>query len=377
MRVTHSMMVNNISYWVAQQSAKLNDAQTEVGSGKKVNKPSDDPLAAGQIMSDRATISQSGQYESNILKAETWIEASSAALTAVQTTLQNAGDMVSEYLSGGTSKETSVTILTNYYNQVLYLANSKYTSGYMYAGNLSNTMPFANEVNIASGVPANIVFDLSGDATTLDIQITNSDGTIVRNITIPDLLNLTAPTAGTNTIIWNGLAEDGTTILDDGQYSFTVTALNGSDPVACEYSAYRGDNGGKEILAGVGEKVVLNNNGGAIFSDILSNIYQAIAAINATTPDPVAISNIRDALQLNRDPLESKQVELASAGVQLKSSSTRLAQLLTNTSNRISDLEIGSMEEAAIKLQAQHTTYEEVIAVTANILKMPKLTDYM
>jgi len=70
-------------------------------------------------------------------------------------------------------------------------------------------------------------------------------------------------------------------------------------------------------------------------------------------------------------------VELASAGVQLKSSSTRLTQLLTNTSNRISDLEIGSMEEAAIKLQAQHTTYEEVIAVTANILKMPKLTDYL
>jgi len=376
------MMVNNISYWAAQQTDKLNEAQTLVGSGKKINKPSDDPLAAGQIMSDRASISQSGQYESNILQAETWIEASSSTLTAVQSTLQNASDMVSSYLSGGTSKETSVTMLTNYYNQALSLANSPYISGYMYSGNLSNKMPFANEVKIAlvgppPPVPVRVTwpidFNLAGAATTLNIQVSNSDGKVVRNLTIPDLWNPATPVAGANTISWNGHDNEGND-LPPGQYSFTVTAFNGSDPVACQYSTYRGDTGGKKILTGVNESVILNNDGGAIFSDILSNLYDAITAINT---DASNISSIGDALQQNRTPLEAKQVELTNAGVQLGSSNNRLDNLITSTSNRISNLEIGSMEEAAINLQAQQTTYDEVLLVTANILKMPKLTDYL
>ena len=50
MRITSRMMINNAKYWLSKQSEKLNDAEVTVASGKKVNKPSDDPKAAARIL---------------------------------------------------------------------------------------------------------------------------------------------------------------------------------------------------------------------------------------------------------------------------------------------------------------------------------------
>lgn len=369
MRVTRSMMVNNMSYWVSQQAEKLNDAETVVGSGKNINKPSDDPVAIGQILSDSVSISQYGQYELNITQASTWAQVNSTTLDTVTSTLQNASNAVSSYSTGGIDSATSVSTLTNYYDQILSLSNSPYNSSYMYSGNLSNTPPFANDVNITGGVPANIEFGLGGAASNVTIAISDSNGIVVRNITGA------AGTVGNNAVTWDGKDDSGT-LLPDGKYSFTVTALNGTASVAV-YPTYRGDTGGKQVIIGANETVVLDNNGGNIFSSILSNLSQAITAINNGTSD---ISGIGDALQLNMTGLEAQQVDLSNATVQLDNSNTRLQQLTTTASNRMSDLEGGStasVEEAAIKLQTQQTTYEEVISATGNILKMPKLTDYL
>ena len=368
MRVTRSMMVNNMSYWVSQQAEKLSDAQTEVGSGKKINKPSDDPIGAGQILSDSVRISQYGQYESNITQAQTWVKASSATLDAVSSTLQDASNAVATYLSGGTSATASVGTLTDYYNEILSLANSSYASSYMYSGNLSSTEPFANGVTLAGVVPVNIQFGLGGAATSLNIAISDSTGAVVRNINVP-----AGGTLGTNTVTWNG-RDNSNILLANGEYTFTVTATNGTNAVAA-YPTYHGDTGEKEVLTGVNENVTLNNDGGSIFSSILSNISQAITAV--TSNSTTALSTTGTALQANSSTLEAQQVKLSNAAVQLDSSNTRLQQLTINASNRISDLETGSTEKAAIELQAQQTAYEEVIAATGNVIKMPKLTDYL
>lgn len=497
MRVTQSMMVNNMAYWASQQSDKLQDAQTVVGSGKKINNPSDDPQAAGQIQADRVSLSQYSQYESNIAQAKTWVGVGTATLDLAFTTLQNAGKAVysaektetplepvpdvatssikptinlysgtstggtfsatmniydsdlkavpltlaftktaanawsyttsipggtavsapgnltftaAGQLSGGVDQtialtfadgstqninwnlsdadvasgltqyaakssigdnpaNVSVNLLTSFYNQILSLANSLYGSSYMYAGNLSDAMPFAMVDITAPGVADLIAYDLASAATKVDIQVINSAGVVVRNILGTGLAALPAH----NTMAWNGCDNAGNN-LPDGRYSFIVTASNAAGDIVA-YPTYYGDNGGKEVLTGVNERLVLNNNGEDIFSSILSNISRAITAI--TNDDTAAISSVGAALQANIKALELKQVELSNAGVQLGGASTRVKQLTSSALNRLSELETASPEESAIKLQAQQTAYEQVISVTANALRMPKLTDYI
>ncbi|MEI6609421.1 MAG: FlgD immunoglobulin-like domain containing protein, partial [Deltaproteobacteria bacterium] len=329
-----------------------------------------------------------GQYESNIVQAKTWIVVSNTTLDTISSTLQNARDAVDLYLPGGTSTVISVGLLYDLYNQILALANSPNASGsgYMYSGNISNTMPFA-KVNIDSGAlppVAPIEFDLASNATTVNIQVMNSAGTVVSNIT-------TVGAAGLNTIttpIWDGQDDDDND-LPDGQYSFIVTASNGTPAVAVDaYPSYGGDDGGKEIFTGANESIDLNNNGKAMFGSLLSNLSQAITIINTISGPPpltgaelaaeqVKLADIGDALKGNSTDLEDEQVKLFNAGVQLDGAKIRLQQLKTSTSNRVSDQEMGSPEEAAIKLQIQQNNYEQVMVVTANVLKMPKLTDYI
>ena len=288
---------------------------------------------------------------------------------------------------GDNTENVTTGLLYDLYNQILALANTQNASGsgYMYSGNISNTMPFA-KVSIDAGVQEDIVFDLGNVATKVDIQVINSAGTVVRNITIPDSLNPAAVTAGTKTISWNG-QDDAGDQLPDGQYGIIVTAADGNGDAVAAYPSYGGDVGGKNVFTGANEIIVLNNNGKEIFSSLLSNLSQAIASINTMTDPPlnktalaaeqVKLADILAALKSNSADLEAEQTKLYNAGIQLDGANTRLKQLITSTSNSVSDQEMGSPEEAAIKLQIQQNNYEQVMVVTANVLKLPKLSDYI
>jgi len=363
MRITRSMMVNNMLHWTEQQMEKLNDASNIVASGKQINKPSDDPSATGKILSDKATLSLYGQYESNITQAETWIKTSSTTLEAVDSFLAEAQDIMSSLSSADeATREGYLETLENIYNQVMDLANSKYGSSYMYGGNVSDTAPFSsNSVSITT-VPGDIVFDQAGDASDLTITITDSTGTEVQTLTTADGVN------GTNTISWDGKNANGEAV-SVGDYDFTVTDTDGN--IVAAYASYRGDDGRKTMITGENSSITLNNNGGEIFSDALSVLSQAITAIKNSNE----LSDLGDAFDAAIAAVEAEQISLANTNSQLEYKNDRLTQLVTNASNRISDVEVGSTEEAAIKLEVQETAYEVTLEAVANVLKMTKLSD--
>jgi len=381
MRITRSMMVNDMLYWTAKQLEKLNDASTVVASGKQINKPSDDPSATGQILSDRATLSIYSQYESNVAQAETWIETSNTTLDAVTGFLGEAQDILSSLSSA--DEETSedyLEVLESIYDQIMDLANSKYGSSYMYGGNISDAVPFSNSVSITtttSGVtvPENIIFDLAGDASelinlTVEITVTDSKGEVIREIMETGITGV----EGTNTLSWNGLDDDGNA-LPNGDYEFTVTVANSEGDSGAAYASYRGDEGGKAVIIGEGSSIILNNHGGEIFSKALSALSQAIAAVKNSDDDAYLASDLADIFGEAISAVETEQVTLANINTQLEYKSDRLEQLVTNIESDISNVEVGSTEEAAIKLEAQETSYEVTLEAVANVLKMTKLSD--
>jgi len=362
------MMVKNMEYWTSKQLEKLNNAQTIVASGKQINKPSDDPEAAGQILADRTTISKYGQYELNVSQAQTWIKESDTTLSTVNTLLQKAKDILSSVSS--TTSTTSAGELSSIYDEVINYANTYSSSGYMYSGNDSTVKPFANDVEISGGVPSDIVFDLAGTASDVTIKITDSTGTVVRTLTA------TSGVEGTNTITWDGCDYSGNT-LTDGNYSFTVSASNDSGDAVAAYSTYRGDEGGKEVVAGESSTVVLNNNGGEIFSSALKGLSEAITALNSSDTGSTTISNLSASLTDAISKIQAEETTLSNKNSLLENSTSRLTELTLYVSNRISDTETGDTTTAATELQAQTTAYETTMSATASVLKMSTLKDYL
>jgi len=66
MRVTENGMATNYLTNMNQARQKIMDLQSQLASGKRVQKPSDDPIATGTIMRLQTALSQNAQYSANI-----------------------------------------------------------------------------------------------------------------------------------------------------------------------------------------------------------------------------------------------------------------------------------------------------------------------
>jgi flagellin-like hook-associated protein FlgL len=240
----------------------------------------------------------------------------------------------------------------------------------MYSGNDSTVMPFANNVQVSGGTASDIVFDLSGAATDVTIEISDSTGTVVRTLTT------TSGVEGTNTITWDGYDDSGNA-LADGNYSFTVTASTSAGDTVASYPSYRGGEGGKEIITGESSTVVLNNNGGDIFSNALNVLSQAITTLNNTDTSSTVISDLIASLKDAISQIQTEEVALSNKNSLLGNSTSRLDELTTYVNSRISDTETGDTTKSATELKAQETAYETTMSATADVLKMSTLKDYL
>ena len=291
MRVTHKMMVNNVSFWLSQQAEKLSNAERVVATGKQINEPSDDPSSASRILEDRTTISTNGQYQSNMDQAITWIKASETTLDAADTLLQEAQNILLDQGSGDLeTRDSALRRLRSIYDQIIGLANTRYGSGYMYSGDLTDSTPYADEVVISEGTPSELFFGMAEDASDVTIEIFNSAGDVVRAIAPAG-----GATEGVHTVTWDGLDDAGDP-LPDGNYDFVVTASNATgDPVAA-YAPYRGDAGSKRVITGPDSAIYLNTNGEEIFSDGLCTLSRLITALQAADYDMDPVNELNDSL---------------------------------------------------------------------------------
>lgn len=367
MRVTQNMMINSSIRWIQKQTEKLNDISTVVAAGKEVNKPSDDPSAAGQILEDRTTISKYAKYIATISETNTWIETANSTLEAVDSLLETAQDIIES--SGSWDDDTYLEQLESIYEQVVDLANTTLNSSYLYGGDNALTAPYADEVSISGGTADSVVFGLADSAATVTIEITDSAGNVVRTLTV------SGGSAGTNTVTWDGLDDSGI-LLADGTYDFTVSATDASGDAVAAYAAYRGDEGGKEVLIGENSTVTLNNDG-SLFSDALSSLSQAITALkNSSYTDDLA-SSLSDALESAMTEITTEQVALSNVSSQLEVADTRLDNLTLALEDEINTIEVGDTTTAAVELEAQTTAREVTLETVASVLKMSKLSDYI
>ena len=74
MRVTNSMMTATVKRNLFRQAEQLARKQETMSSGKRINRPSDDPLGFGKVLDYRKTLSSLDQYDRNIQNAENRIE---------------------------------------------------------------------------------------------------------------------------------------------------------------------------------------------------------------------------------------------------------------------------------------------------------------
>jgi len=151
MRISTSMMHLNAVNAMLQRQSAVAKTQSEVSSGLRVQKPSDDPVAAVKIMQLQQAKSANTQYGTNITSATTRLQQEEQALSDSQDILQRVHELAVKANSSALSssdRQSIATELGELNKQLANVANRKDANGeFLFSGLSSSTQPFARNAS--------------------------------------------------------------------------------------------------------------------------------------------------------------------------------------------------------------------------------------
>ena len=157
---------------------RLQKTQNTLSSGKRINKPSDDPMGITKALAYRAILSQYEQYIRNIDGGLSWLNHTSSALEEVNRQLVRSKEIAIAQATSTSDEQTRAAAaveVDGILDQVLQLANTKLGGGYIFAGSETLTQPF----KIGAGVEYSGNFEKLrreiGPQDTIEINIIGSD----------------------------------------------------------------------------------------------------------------------------------------------------------------------------------------------------------
>ena len=132
MRITNRIMQNNSLYNINNNKVSEDQLNTMMSTGKKITRPSDDPVIAIRALRLRSNVTQLSQYyEKNAKDAESWLQVTADALSTVTNVLT---DCVKQATKGA-NMDLTLDDLSTIVTQMDALAKEYYSTGNMdYAG---------------------------------------------------------------------------------------------------------------------------------------------------------------------------------------------------------------------------------------------------
>lgn len=132
MRITNKIMQNNSLYNINNNKITEDQLNTMLATGKKITRPSDDPVIAIRALRLRSNVTQLSQYyEKNAKDAESWLDVTADALSTVTSVLTDAVKQATK----GANKDLTVDDLDTIVAQMEALSKEYYATGNVdYAG---------------------------------------------------------------------------------------------------------------------------------------------------------------------------------------------------------------------------------------------------
>ncbi len=179
MRITHKMLINEAVDNMGASMSRLAELNSRFSSGKKINKPSDDPSIAVDSLSARSGIRNAENYLNLASSTGNWLDANDVALGQAIEELTRALVLAETGVSdtvGVDERNTLAAEMDSILQGMIEIGNTQHEGDYLFSGFLTTTKPFT----LVSGSPDTVSF--AGD--TGAIQRAVSPGQLV-TINVP------------------------------------------------------------------------------------------------------------------------------------------------------------------------------------------------
>ncbi|MGM0805792.1 MAG: flagellar hook-associated protein FlgL [Bacillota bacterium] len=144
MRVTQSMLSNNMLRHISNSYESMAKTQEQLTTGKKISRPSDDPVVAMKGMTYRTNLTEVEQYKRNLSEAYNWMDNSDAALDKATSVMQRIRELTVQ-ASNGTYEESQKGMIGKEIEQLkehlVSIANTQVAGKYIFNGNDTTKKP--------------------------------------------------------------------------------------------------------------------------------------------------------------------------------------------------------------------------------------------
>ncbi|PKM77591.1 MAG: flagellar hook-associated protein 3 [Firmicutes bacterium HGW-Firmicutes-15] len=145
MRITNKMMVNDLMRNINNNMNNMDLYQEQLSTGRKINKPSDDPAGIVKSLRLRTSLDEGEQYLANVADAINFMETTDASYQNINEVMQRIRELTVKAATGTNSKDENLAIakeIGELNDQLKMVANATYGSKSIFSGTNVTEAPY-------------------------------------------------------------------------------------------------------------------------------------------------------------------------------------------------------------------------------------------
>lgn len=190
LRFPERVLSDTVRFDLNTNLGSLTSVEEQLATGKKINTPSDDPVATASVLRYNNDIALDQQFQRTASDAKSRLDAADTALSSLSDVMQRVRELAVQAGSGALNT-TDLAAIGNELNQLVgqavQIGNTKVGYQYIFAGTKTTTTPFAA---VGGAVPTSVSFN--GDSNPINVatgQGTQTQVNVDGNATFMPVLN--------------------------------------------------------------------------------------------------------------------------------------------------------------------------------------------
>jgi flagellar hook-associated protein 3 FlgL len=380
MRVTQSMLTNNNLKYISNSYSDLQKLSDQITTGKKITKPSDDPVVAMKGMRYRTQVAEIEQYQRNLNEGYNWMENADTSLDSANQILQKIRELTvqaSNDTYDATARKNIVNEITTLQEQLVTLAETKVGDKYIFNGTDTASAPInLNQIDMEFG---GFQAGLSDGSINPSEYVINYQG---NKYTYDSTENLFKDKNGSSIEIDGSTGEITYTYQEelaykDGETVATEKKIDSSNIVISKDTAVSTNS--NRVLLEVSKGVSIPVN--VVSSEAFSlDMFGGLEAIKKMISDPDAtgkeITKSLDAIDGYINSVVSTRSQLGAQVNRAEMVESRLMQQEVVANKTLSENEDIDFEEAVTKYLTQQMVHNAALQVGAQIIQK-SLLDFL
>jgi flagellar hook-associated protein 3 FlgL len=176
-RITQSMINTQLVRNLNKNMLRMDNSQNQLATGRKINRPSDDPVGISYSMRYRSELSGNTQYQENVDSAISWLEHADSTGEQVGNLLQRIRVLAVQG-ANGTNPEIALNSIASEVaqlrDQLIVFGNSQFNGKYLFNGQKTDLEPYSRTDPASSVVDEGQISFEIGVGVKISVNVTGS-----------------------------------------------------------------------------------------------------------------------------------------------------------------------------------------------------------